>query len=125
MGSMIRTGARGWVWALVLAGTGACTAAPAVQPAKVTPVKAGQLEVVNHSSLDMDLFLIRHGGQRSRLGLAPGSATTRFALTPAQVAGAGPVVFQAVPTLRVGQAVTSDPVAANQKDAFTLDIPPQ
>ena len=73
----------------------------------------------------MDVFLVRSGGQRSRLGLAPASTTTNFALTPAQVAGSGTVVFQAVPTLRSGQTVTSDPVAPNQKDSITLDIPPQ
>jgi hypothetical protein len=86
---------------------------------------AGNLQVINRSSQDMDIYLVRRNGQRNRLGLAPASKTTRFALTPAQVAGVGPVNFEAIPILRGGQAIRSDQVIVTPTEAVTLDIPPQ
>lgn len=121
------TGIRNAAWlALVLAiGTGCGGGTQPAPVGAVAPETAGNLEVVNRSSLDMDIFLVRQSGQRNRLGLAPGSKTTRFALTPAQVAGVGPVTFSAVPTLRGGRSVDSDQVNVTQKYVITLEIPPQ
>jgi hypothetical protein len=103
----------------------ACGGPPNTQPAPVTKEIAGNLQVINRSSQDMDIFLVRGNGQRTRLGLAPSSKTTMFALTPAQVAGVGPVTFEAVPILRGGQAIASDQVNVTPNEAITLDIPPQ
>jgi hypothetical protein len=103
----------------------ACGRSPSEEPVPVTKAIAGNLQVVNRSSQDMDIFLVRGNGQRNRLGLAPSSKTTRFALTPAQVAGIGAVTFEAVPILRGGQAITSDQVNVTPTEMITLDIPPQ
>lgn len=111
--------------AVLLAASLTACSAPPPPAVDAVPEAAGTLEVVNRSSLDMDIFLVRTGGQRNRLGLAPSSRTTRFALTPAQVAGVGPVTFDAVPLLRGGRTVSSDQVNVTPKDVITLDIPPQ
>lgn len=102
-----------------------CGGAPAPPPAAAAPSVAGNLQVINRSSQDMDIFLVRQNGQRNRLGLAPASRTTGFALTPAQVAGVGPVTFDAVPLIRGGRTVSSDQVNVTPKETITLDIPPQ
>lgn len=125
MSVLIRAAARCSLVVLLAGAASGCGAATPAAPGEVAPVDGGRLEVNNRSSLDMDLFLVGHSGIRSRLGLAPGGKVTTFALTPAQVAGANPVVFQAVPTLRGGQAISSDPVNVTSKEAVTLDIPPQ
>jgi hypothetical protein len=83
---------------------------------------AGQLEVVNRSSFDMDIYVVR-SGQRVRLGLAPNNRTTRFTLSPAQVAGVGLARFEAVP-IAGGRPIGSEPVLLNPKDVITLEIPP-
>ncbi len=105
--------------------SGACGGPPETQPAPAVRAVAGNLEVINRSSQDMDIFLVRGTGQRNRLGLAPASKTTRFSLTPAQVAGVGPVSFEAVPILRGGRAISSDQVNVIPTETITLDIPPQ
>lgn len=111
--------------ALVALPLSACGTPPATQATPETKNVAGNLQVSNRSSLDMDVFLVRRNGQRTRLGLAPASKTTGFALTPAQVAGVGPVSFEAVPILRGGSAVNSDQVVVTPTETITLDIPPQ
>jgi hypothetical protein len=103
----------------------ACGGPPETQPVPATKEVAGNLQVVNRSSQDMDIFLVRSNGQRNRLGLAPSSRTTTFSLTPAQVAGVGPVTFEAVPIMRGGQAISSDQVSVSPTETITLDIPPQ
>lgn len=114
------------VAALLLAGSlVACGGGSTAAPAGVAPAPAGNLQVVNNSSQDMDVFLVLHNGQRTRLGLAPGAKTTGFALTPAQVAGVGPVTFEAVPILRGGRSVTSDQVNVTPRETITLEIPAQ
>ncbi len=45
------------------------------------------LQVINHHWLDVTIYVI-HDGQRTRLGVAGGSAETRFAL-PARLLGVG------------------------------------
>ncbi|HWA17172.1 MAG TPA: hypothetical protein VG817_12105 [Gemmatimonadales bacterium] len=103
----------------------ACGTPPTTQAAPESRQVAGNLQVINRSSQDMDIFLVRGNGTRNRLGLAPASRATSFALTPAQVAGVGPVSFQAVPILRGGQAISSDQVVVTPTETITLDIPPQ
>jgi hypothetical protein len=114
----------GMLTGLLLA-TGCAAGNQVPSPVATIPEAAGNLEVINRSSLDMDVYLVRSNGQRNRIGLAPGSKTTRFALTPAQVAGVGPVTFEAVPTLRGGRGVSSDQVNVTPREVITLDIPPQ
>lgn len=93
-------------------------------PTPVSPQEGTtQLEVVNRSSSDMDIYIVR-GGQRIRLGLAAANETTRFVLAPAQVAGVGLTHFQASPITGLGQPIGSEPVMLRLGDVVTLNIPP-
>lgn len=87
------------------------------------PQWVGQLDVVNRSSSDMDIYIVQRGS-RARIGLAPNNKTTTFKLSPAQVAGAGTVQFLAVPLAGGGEAAHTEPVHISPTDAVTLDIPP-
>jgi hypothetical protein len=93
------------------------------QPAPAA-TQSTMLEVVNHSSSDMDIFMSRMG-DRVRLGLAPANVTTKFELLPAQVAGVGSVQFQARPILGgFGRPAESEPTPLRPGDTITLEIPP-
>jgi hypothetical protein len=119
---------RGPLTNLALLGIG-LTVAGCSKPAESSPGGAApdpqttELEVVNRSSADMDIYVVR-GGQRVRLGFAPGNETTRFALHPAQVAGTGLVHFQASPITGLGRPIGSEPVMLRLGDVVTLNIPP-
>ena len=101
----------------------ACGSRSGTTPAGASPDPTTQLEVVNRSSSDMDLYLVR-SGQRVRLGLAPGNETTRFVLTPGQIAGVGLVHFQAEPITGLARPIGSEPVMLRAGDVVTLNIPP-
>jgi hypothetical protein len=106
---------------LILAG---CSSGTGMAPAGAAPDPGTtQLEVVNRSSSDMDIYIVR-SGQQVRLGLAPGNVTTRFVLTPGQVAGVGLVHFQARPITGLGRPIGSEPVMLRLGDVVTLNIPP-
>ena len=106
---------------LILAG---CASKPEPAPDGASPdPRTTELEVVNRSSSDMDIFILR-SGQRVRLGLAPGNETTRFVLTPAHVAGVGTTYFQASPITGLGRPIGSEPVMLRLGDVITLNIPP-
>jgi hypothetical protein len=106
---------------LVLAG---CRTRAETEPAGPAPDPGTtQLEVVNRSSSDMDIYIVR-GGQQVRLGLAPGNVTTRFVITRGQVAGVGPAYFQARPIAGMGRTIGSEPVMLRLGDVVTLNIPP-
>ena len=93
-------------------------------PSSVSPQEGTtQLEVINRSSSDMDIYIVR-GGQQIRLGLAPGNETTRFVLVPGQVAGVGLTHFQANPITGLGKPIGSEPVMLRLGDVVTLNIPP-
>ena len=91
------------------------------------PVKAVssqvRLEVVNRSASDMDIYLER-GGQRIRLGIAPGSKTTRFSLGAAEVVGTEAARFLAVPIGGFGPAASTLPMMIQTGQVLTLDVPP-
>lgn len=78
-------------------------------PRDDAPAGGGTVSIENHSSRDMDIFVIRRG-DRVRLGFAPAAQTTRFALAPGLIVGAGIVQFLASPT-RGGESVASDSFA--------------
>lgn len=93
------------------------TPSPSLSPSAV-------LEVTNRSIWDMDIY-VRRDGERERLGLAPSGATTHFYLSPAQVAGASPIRFEAAPFAGGGgHLVASDPTVVAPNDTIGLDIPP-
>jgi hypothetical protein len=100
----------------------------ATNPAPGTPTEQPSntkvtVLVTNRSNWDMDVYLVR-GGQRARVGLAPGGMTTRYGLTPAQYVGGGQIRLLAVPVVS-GRAVTSEPLHLSAGQEITLDIPPQ
>jgi hypothetical protein len=111
--------------AMLIAGcllAAACSHPPEDTGGRVPPATT-RLEVVNRSSSDMDIFVVR-SGQRVRLGLAPNNTTTRFSLEPAQVAGVGLIRFEARPLAGLGRPVSSDPTMIGIGDSVRLDIPP-
>lgn len=87
------------------------------------PQWAGQLDVVNRSSSDMDIYVVL-GSNRARIGLAPNSQTTTFKLSPAQIAGAGTVRFLAIPIAGGGEAAHTEPVHISPKDTVVLEVSP-
>ena len=100
----------------------ACSASSQTSSTQPAPADQPELQVVNRSINDMDVYIIR-SGQRIRLGLAPNGKTTRFSLSPSLTIGAGNVVFEAVPLVG-GQTVSTDPTPLPPKASVTLDIPP-
>ena len=89
--------------------------------------EAGTLRVVNRSSTDMDVYVVR-SGQQVRVGLAPGAETTSFALTRALMTGGGQVHFEAIPTRSapgVRTGIRTDPAVVRAGEIITLDVPPQ
>ena len=92
-------------------------------PAGAEQADEARLVVDNGSSLDMDVFLVR-SGQRIRIGLAPASQTTTFAINRGHMAGAGTVHFLAVP-VRGGQAYEGEPVNVRQGGTVPFRIPAQ
>lgn len=100
----------------------ACASHAGAGADQTSPDPQARLEVINNSSFDMDIFIVR-GGQRLRIGFAPSNDTTRFTLATAQVAGAGPLHFEAKPTLGDGPSVSSEPVTVVPRDVITMTIP--
>ena len=105
---------------------GGCAANPTAAPAGAGAEprdRGATLIVENRASADMDVYVNRNG-QRSRLGLAPGSRTTRFTLSPALTTGPGEFRFEAVP-ITGGRGSATEPVTVRAGESITLDVPPQ
>lgn len=117
-----RTAPVGWALMLTMTLIAACSAGPAAK-GTAEPQWVGQLDVVNRSSSDMDIFVVL-GSSRARIGLAPNNKTTTFKLSPAQIAGAGSVRFLAIPLAGGGEAAHTEPVHISPKDTVVLDVPP-
>ena len=101
-----------------------CTKAAGNQPAPAaSATQETTLEVVNRSSSDMEIFLLRMG-DRARLGLAAANVTTKFTLSRAQVVGTGTVTFLARPLIGLARPIQSDPTAMFPGDTIRLEIPP-
>ena len=81
--------------------------------------------IENRASVDMDIYLIRSDGTRSRLGFVPGGETATFGLPPTVTAGAMTITFEAQPVRRSGQAVTSEPFQVREGEEITWSISPQ
>jgi hypothetical protein len=106
---------------LVLAA--ACGQSAGTQPAPNSGSQATAIEVVNHSSSDMEIFLLRMG-ERVRIGMAPANIMTKFEVLPVQAAGAGTVRFLARPVLPgLSSGATSDPMVLHPGDVIQLDVP--
>ena len=108
---------------LLGAGCAANQSDPAAAAGAESRDRGATLIVENRASSDMDVYVNR-SGQRSRLGLAPGSRTTRFTLSPALTTGPGEFRFEAVP-ITGGRASATEPVTVRAGESITLDVPPQ
>jgi hypothetical protein len=82
------------------------------------------LEVVNRSTLDMNIYAVTDAGARDRLGTASSLQTTRFTIPQRLVAPALALRFQADP---VGSTEThfSEQVPVVPGDTVVLEIPPE
>ena len=76
--------------------------------------------IENRASLDMDIYAIRSGGERIRLGFAPGGETTVFALPRTVTAGAVSIQFEARPVRRGGEPVISEPFGMGEEIAWSI-----
>jgi hypothetical protein len=105
---------------------GACTGGntpPGIPDPDATEQARARIE--NRASVDMDVYLIRSDGQRTRLGFVAGGETTTFALPAALTAGTLSIRFEARPVRHSGQVVTSEPFALRRGEELTWSIPPQ
>jgi hypothetical protein len=104
---------------LVLLATASCASNPSPNEA------AGATVVVdNRASLIMDIYVRRREQPPIRLGFAPADQQTRFAISPALVAGAGLFRFEARPS-PAGQPTFSDPLSVRPGDELTWVVPAQ
>jgi hypothetical protein len=108
-----------------LLGLGGAASGANRSPGDSAPTSQARVEVENNSSVDMDLY-VRTGRERPvRLGLAPASDTTTFALAPALLAGTGLIRFEARPVRGQGEPVLSEPFSVAPGDELHWSIPPQ
>jgi hypothetical protein len=84
-----------------------------------------RVRIENRASLDMDIYLVRSGGQALRLGFVPGGEKSTFALPATLTAGAISITFEARPVRRSGQAVRSEPFRVSPGEEISWSIPPQ
>jgi hypothetical protein len=92
------------------------------------PAQAGEearttVRVENQSSLDMNIYVIRSGGQRVRLGTATAHLTSRFTIPDNLIFGITPLRFLADP---IGSSRTpiSNEISVTPGDEVVLTIPP-
>jgi hypothetical protein len=102
--------------------TAACAGRSAESAA---PNEQTRARIENRASLDMDIYVRRNDGRVSRLGLAPGSETTSFALPATLTAGAAWVRFEARPVRNSGEAAVSEPYPVKLGDEISWSVPPQ
>lgn len=117
---------RGWTFLLISASLAfaACGGKPPENQPEPSANEGTTIEVVNHSSSDMDIYLVRIG-ERVRIGTAIANVTTKFNLLPAQTAGVGLVTFVARPVIGgLARTISSEPTVLRAGDTITLDIPP-
>lgn len=80
------------------------------------------LEVDNHSFADMTIYVI-NGGQRVRIGFAPGLRKTDLTIPPSMISGTRQLSFLADP-LGSNRTSVSDQIYVSPGDRVTLSIPP-
>jgi hypothetical protein len=80
------------------------------------------IQVDNQGFLDMDVYAYR-GGQRVRLGIAPGNHKTNFTIPPGLVFGLTPLRFVADP-IGGRRASVSEEITVAPGDTVALTIPP-
>ena len=119
------TALRPLVFLLVLSiacSSGTSTSSPAASP---EPSDVPRVRIENRASVDMDIYVVRSDGLRTRLGFVPGGDTSVFALPPAITAGATSITFEARPVRRSGQSVVSEPFGVHEGEEITWSVSPQ
>ena len=88
-----------------------------------SPQEATVLEVDNQNNLDMNVYAVRSGGARERLGTATAHTRTRFTIPSRLIFGITPLRFQADP---IGGSATpvSQEITVQPGDTVVLRIPP-
>lgn len=81
------------------------------------------LEVTNQWFADMDIYVV-HSGQRLRLGLATGNATTDFVIPRAILNGPSIELRFVADPVGGTHAPVSDEITVSPGDAVQLTIPP-
>lgn len=112
--------------ALVTLGTAAaCTRSQTGAGGTTTanPQQATTISVVNQAYLDMDVYALRQGGQRVRLGTATGNQTTVFTIPRDLLFGPTPMRFVADP-IGGTHAEVSTSILVNPGDQVEMRIPP-
>ena len=94
-------------------------------PGSAEPSSQTRARIENRSSLDVDIYVRRNDGRDTRLGFAPSSETTTFALPPTITAGAAWVRFEARPVRGSGEAVASEPFPVEIGSEISWSVPPQ
>ena len=98
----------------------ACASLGKQQPADANPTT---LVVDNRNVLDMNMYIVRDGGQRLRIGTAPGLAKTKMTIPRGIVLGSTTVRFLADP-IGGNRGPVSEEISMDVGDEVGLAIPP-
>lgn len=112
------------IFALACLGTSACTRSQSPRAGAAPAPLVTKLEVDNQAFLDMNIYVLRDGGARLRLGTATGNSKTTLTIPDmVMLSGATPLKFVADPIGGRRTSVSSS-VIVNPGDIVTLRIPP-
>ena len=89
------------------------------------PVQQTRVRIDNGTSLDMDIYVLDARNQASRLGFAPASRITTFALPTAVTTGTPYLRFQARPVRGSGETVVSETFNIRPGDEVSWNVPAQ
>jgi hypothetical protein len=92
-------------------------------PAPVNPRAEVAVTVDNENFSDMEVFLIRAGVQRIRIGMVPGLSKAVLMVRPELVSIGGDIQFEVHPIGARGNAI-SERMSAHPGDVIHLTIPP-
>ncbi len=98
----------------------ACASMGNQTPATENPTT---LVVDNRNLLDMNIYVIRSGGQRIRVGTATGLSKTKFTIPRGIVLGSTTVRFLADP-IGASRGPISEEITMNEGDEVGLMLPP-
>jgi hypothetical protein len=104
---------------VLVAGLAACSG----QSEPQEPQPETTLEVDNQARLDMNIYVVRGGGTRQRLGTATAHTRTTFVIPARLIFGLTPLRFQADP-IGARRAPVSREITVEPGDRVSLIIPP-
>jgi hypothetical protein len=98
----------------------ACASLGKQQPSTANPTT---LVVDNRNIMDMNIYIIRDGGQRLRVGTATGLSKTKFTIPRGVVLGSTTVRFLADP-IGGSRGPVSEEITMQEGDEVGLMLPP-